>query len=70
MLVVGGKDRVLRVYDVPTGTLQHTLRGHQANICSLCNNGSLISSGGDHGCSALITWDVNFWTIKSKVHLH
>ena len=70
MLVVGSKDRKLRVYDVSTGNLVHTLSGHQANVCSLCNHGSLVSSGGDHGCSSLITWDVNFWTTRSKVQLH
>ena len=69
-LVVGGKDKMVRVYDVASGNLLKTLPGHQANICSLCNHGSLVSSGGDHGCSSLITWDIRNWSTRSKVQLH
>ena len=70
MLVVGSKDKKIRVFEVSSGNLVQTLVGHQANVCSLCNHGPLISSGGDHGCSSLITWDVRFWTTRSKVQLH
>lgn len=70
ILVVGGKDKKVRVFEVNTGNLLHTLSGHQANICSLCNHGPLVSSGGDHGCNSLITWDVKSWSMKNKVQLH
>ena len=56
VIVTGGKDRVLRVYEVSSGKLLYVLTGHQANICSLSNHGSFVSSGGDHGCSSLIMW--------------
>lgn len=70
VLVVGSKDKNLRVYEVGSGNLLQTLGGHQANICSLCNHGPLVSSGGDFGCCSLLTWDVRFWTTRSKVQLH
>jgi WD40 repeat protein len=70
VLVVGGKDKVLRAYEVATGKLLYVLSGHQASICSMANHGQLISSGGDHGCSSLIVWDVKTWNIRSKVQLH
>jgi WD40 repeat protein len=70
VLVVGGKDTKLRVFEVSTGNLLHTLSCHRANICSLCNHGSLVSSGGDNNCNSLITWDVKTWTVKNKVQIH
>jgi len=70
VIVVGGKDKVLRVYEVSSGKMLCVLNGHLANICSLANHGPLISSGGDHGCSSLILWDTKSWTIRSKVQLH
>lgn len=30
----------------------------------------MLVSGSDVGCSTLIFWDVNSWTIKSKIHAH
>lgn len=69
-MVVGGKDRTLRVYEVSSGKLLYTLGGHQANICSLANHSQLVSSGGDHGCSTLILWDTRTWTVRNKVQIH
>ena len=69
-LVIGGKDKVLRVYEVSSGKLLYALNGHDSNICSLANHGGYISSGGDHGCSSLIVWDCKNWNIRSKVQLH
>lgn len=69
-IVVGGKDKVLRVYEIATGKLLYVLSGHQANICSMASHGQFISSGGDHGCSSLIVWDCKNWSIRSKVQLH
>jgi WD40 repeat protein len=69
-LVVGGKDKNIRVYEIPSGKLLYVLSGHQANVCSLACHGQLVSSGGDHGCSTLIVWDTKNWSIRSKVQLH
>jgi COMPASS component SWD3 len=70
VIVVGGKDKVLRVYEVSTKKLLYVLAGHQANVCSLASHGQLVSSGGDHGCSSLIVWDCKSWSVRSKVQLH
>ncbi len=70
VLAVGGKDKVLRVYEVATGKMLYVLSGHQANICSLVNLGQFVGSGGDHGCSTLIIWDNKNWSIRSKMQLH
>lgn len=70
MLAVGGKDKVLRVYEVSTGKMLYVLSGHQANICSLVSLGQFVGSGGDHGCSTLIIWDNKNWSIRSKMQLH
>jgi WD40 repeat protein len=37
-LVTGGKDKLVRVYDVNSGKLIHTLQGHTASICSMASN--------------------------------
>lgn len=70
VLVVGGKDKTVRVYEVATGKMLYVLAGHQANVCSLANHGQVVSSGGDHGCSSLIIWDSRTWTIRTRVQLH
>jgi len=70
VLVVGGKDAKLRVFETSTGNLLHTLSCHKASICSLCNHGSLVSSGGDNNCNSLVTWDVRSWSVRNKVQLH
>lgn len=70
MLAIGGKDKTLRVYEVSSGKLLYTLSGHQSSICSLCNHNQFVSSGGDHGCSSLIIWDVRTWSIRTRVQLH
>lgn len=69
-LVVGGKDRAVRVYDTSSGKLLYSLAGHQANICCLANHGDVVSSGGDHGCSSLIIWDCKSWSMRNKVQAH
>jgi WD40 repeat protein len=70
-LVMGGKDKNLRVYEVSSGKLLYVLPGHQANVCSLASHGQLVSSGGDHGCSSLIVWDSGkSWAMRSRVQLH
>jgi WD40 repeat protein len=69
-LVLGGKDKTLRVYDTQNGKMLFVLSGHSANICYMCNHGSLLSSGGDHGCSSLILWDTKAWSMRFKVQLH
>ncbi|CAM6005381.1 unnamed protein product [Sphagnum balticum] len=69
-LVVGGKDKVLRAYEVQGARLAYVLSGHSASICSLANLGSIFCSGGDHGCNSLILWDCKSWSMRSKVQIH
>ena len=58
MLASGSPDGTVRLWDVATGTLQHTLTGHTAGITSLRfspNDGTLASGSWD---DTLRLWDV------------
>lgn len=72
-IVSGGKDALLNVME-KSGNKVATLRGHEASVCSLAlieaRDVTYLVSGGDHGCCSLIVWDVNNWTIKSKLKYH
>ena len=48
-VVSGGGDAKLRIWDVETGELLHTMRGHKGNVrCAAYSpNGEIIVSGGD-----------------------
>lgn len=69
-LVTGGKDKLVRVYDVKSGKLTHILQGHTASICSMSSHNGFVSTGGDHGCGSVIIWDTKTWTIKNKITAH
>jgi WD40 repeat protein len=52
-----------------------TLKAHTASVCTLSTinesgKTKMLVSGSDVGCSTLIFWDINTWTIKSKIHAH
>lgn len=73
-IVTGGKDSNLNVYTID-GARVTTLKGHQASICSLAiindpNEGTLLASGSDYGCSSLIVWTTSNWSMRMKIQAH
>jgi WD40 repeat protein len=73
-IVTGSKDGLLNVYSID-GAKVSTLKGHQASICSLAIindpiEGVLLASGSDHGCSSLVVWNTNTWSMRMKIQAH
>jgi WD40 repeat protein len=72
-IVSGGKDGLLNVVQ-HSGSKVATLRGHEASVCSLAliedEGRTYLASGGDHGCSSVIIWDVDSWAIRTKLKYH
>lgn len=72
-IVSGGKDGLINVMS-QSGSKVITLRGHEASVCSLAliesDGNTYFASGGDHGCSSVILWDVDTWAIKAKFKYH
>lgn len=72
-IVSGGKDGIINVMS-QSGSKVITLRGHEASVCSLAliesQGSTYFASGGDHGCSSVIIWDIDTWAIKAKLKYH
>ena len=72
-IVSGGKDSLVNVM-TQSGNKVATLRGHEASVCSLAviesQGTTSLASGGDHGCSSIIIWDIDTWAIKAKLKYH
>ena len=74
-VVTGGKDSFIYVFTLE-GMKIATLKAHTASVCTLStiNNTegktTMLVSGSDVGCNTLIFWDVNSWTIRSKIQAH
>lgn len=70
VIAIGSKDGLIGVYDL-TGKQIAALRGHKASICKLAlitNNGKrYLASGSDHGCSSIVLWDINTWTMRMRI---
>ncbi|MCB0186766.1 MAG: hypothetical protein KDE31_21010, partial [Caldilineaceae bacterium] len=58
LLVSGGIDRSLRLWDIASGKTIHTLTGHTERVWSVCfsPDGQMVASGSDDG--AVKFWDV------------
>lgn len=73
-IATGSKDKTINIYDF-SGRKITTLRGHDASICSLSTiktnpSSTYLASGSDHGCCCLILWDIQTWTICSRIQAH
>lgn len=68
-LVSGWADGAIRIYDVRTWRLEHTLRAHNGPILSLSQSedGSFISTGADMAANI---WDSESWTVTSSLRSH
>lgn len=73
-IAVGSKDGVITIYDTNTGQKIANLRGHKSSICKLAivsNNGKkYLASGSDHGCSAIVLWDISTWNMRMRIEYH
>ena len=56
ILLSGGKDKILRIWDVDTGACLQELGGHKYKIVSLEIQKNLLLSGDDSG--EIIIWDM------------
>mmetsp|Transcript_50247 Transcript_50247/g.100232 ORF Transcript_50247/g.100232 Transcript_50247/m.100232 type:complete len:660 (+) Transcript_50247:113-2092(+) len=67
-LVSGWADGAIRVYDLRTWTLEHTLRAHNGPILSLSQFGDkLISTGADMAANV---WNSESWTVEQSLRAH
>ncbi|KAG6268172.1 transcriptional regulatory protein rco1 [Claviceps purpurea] len=57
-LITGSEDKLIRVWDIATKTIRHTLSGHEDDIycVDIARDGKLIASGG--GDKTVRIWDV------------
>jgi len=73
-IAVGSKDGVITIYDTNKGQKIANLRGHKSSICKLAivsNNGKkYLASGSDHGCSAIVLWDISTWNMRMRIEYH
>lgn len=71
IMAVGGKDGTINIYEISSGQKIANLRGHKASICKLTmvqNNGKkYLASGSDHGCSSIVLWDTNSWSMRMRI---
>lgn len=56
LLVTGSRDRNLKIWDIRTGRLRHTLEGHTGSVLCLQFNDHHLISGSSDG--TLILWDI------------
>ncbi len=73
-IAVGSKDGVITIYDTNTGQKRANLRGHKSSICKLAivshSGKKYLASGSDHGCSAIVLWDINTWNMRMRIEYH
>lgn len=73
-IATGSRDKTICIYTTE-GKKVTSLKGHDAAICSLtCVKNSkgkiLLASGSDFGCCCLILWNLDSWTIASRIQSH
>jgi len=67
-LLSGWADGALRVYDIATWTLEHTLTAHSGPILAIAIVGDcVISTGADMTAAE---WDPNTWTLRRVLRNH
>ncbi|RCH94286.1 hypothetical protein CU098_009704, partial [Rhizopus stolonifer] len=68
LLVTGGRDRQIKVWDIQSGELRRTLQGHMGSvICLHFDHRFLITGGGD---AVLIVWDRQTFTRIKVLRAH
>jgi len=67
LLITGGADNAIQIWDINQGTVLKTLRGHMAPVTSLALSlqGDILVSGSKDG--TLIVWDLEQMILKAKL---
>ena len=67
-MISGGDDGLLRIWDIGTGSLIHTLKGHSGRVSSVAYSGGRIASGSDD--QTIRIWDAATGELLRSIEAH